>query len=69
MNAQKRDEPAIVLLDIRTVAHRSSLSERTVKECIRTGMIHSCKVGTRRLVHIDDFNDFAQRLRGEGGAK
>jgi excisionase family DNA binding protein len=52
-----------LLLDIQSVAERVSLSERMVKELIRTGALRSVKIGARRLVHTADLEEFAAGLR------
>jgi excisionase family DNA binding protein len=58
-----------ILLSVDECAARLSISARLVKQLIRRSELQSVKLGARRLVHIADLHEFAERLRAEQSSR
>ena len=52
-----------LLLSLPEVAAALGLSQRTVRGLIYKGQLSSCRVGSRRLVAVDDLEDYVKSLR------
>lgn len=53
-----------LFLRIPEVVEAIGLGRSSIYERLATGELKSSKVGGTRLVHVDDLNDFAARVRG-----
>ncbi|MEB3062470.1 helix-turn-helix domain-containing protein [[Mycobacterium] zoologicum] len=56
------DIAAVQLHNVDAVMARLSIGRSSVFKLIRTGQLHSCKVGRRRLVSETAISDFVSRI-------
>jgi excisionase family DNA binding protein len=59
----------VLFLSVKQAAQRLGVGETLVKAAVSRGELKSTRWGARRLIHVRDIEEFAERLRGAAATR